>query len=349
MADDDIEYTLLNKKECMLYQIPPASATGHKASDWLKCIWRGRLLISAKGNDLYIKFIHASGNDMGKSFVEALVSNGESDKYVERTQDSSRYFAIRVNDPTSGRKAFLGLGFEDRNDAFDFNCTLTDFKNRNQVSIQQADPTPSKDYSLKEGEKITVNFKGVKSRPKKEQPASGQLLGFLPPPPSGSSRRQDGTAPLIAPPTSAVSVAAPPAASSIPDDDDDDFFSDFQSFQTAAPTAAPLSFQTTPAPIFQSTDVAASTFQDAPAVLGVIPGVVLSTNAAPMAPTATATYTGAPMPASAPSIDPFSAFEGLTAAPPAAPPLAPAVPIIDGQPAAAATQIKIDDPFDIFN
>eukprot|EP00434_Breviolum_minutum_P003505 symbB.v1.2.003081.t1/scaffold174.1/size397799/1 len=24
--------------------------------------------------------------------------------------------------------AFIGLGFEDRNDAFDFNCTLADFK-----------------------------------------------------------------------------------------------------------------------------------------------------------------------------------------------------------------------------
>ena len=26
------------------------------------------------------------------------------------------------------RHAFIGLGFEDRNDAFDFNCTLSDFK-----------------------------------------------------------------------------------------------------------------------------------------------------------------------------------------------------------------------------
>ncbi|KAH6856841.1 hypothetical protein B0I37DRAFT_403315 [Chaetomium sp. MPI-CAGE-AT-0009] len=136
---------------------------------------------------------------------------------VEPTTDSSRFFALRVRDPASGHKATLGVGFEERSEAFDFGVALQEASR----ALGWAQPgaggaaaqgggnllgglgagEEKRDLSLKEGETITVNLAGTRfgrragrsdsqGERKEGEGAAGQSLSSfaLPPPPPPSAR-----------------------------------------------------------------------------------------------------------------------------------------------------------------
>lgn len=148
----------------------------------------------------------------GELFAAAPYNHPTS---VAAAVDSSRFFAVRVVGD-GGRKATLGVGFEERSDAFDFNIALQDAsKTLGFPNPQQAPPggaprsggasaakkapeaeTP-KDYSLKEGQTITVNIAGRGKTAAQHQAARSSFssssddaaaapVPFLPPPPSAA-------------------------------------------------------------------------------------------------------------------------------------------------------------------
>eukprot|EP00747_Dinoflagellata_sp_TGD_P168326 gnl/TRDRNA2_/TRDRNA2_194467_c0_seq1.p1 gnl/TRDRNA2_/TRDRNA2_194467_c0~~gnl/TRDRNA2_/TRDRNA2_194467_c0_seq1.p1 ORF type:complete len:428 (+),score=106.67 gnl/TRDRNA2_/TRDRNA2_194467_c0_seq1:112-1395(+) len=263
--DDDLEYTLLNKRDVLVYQIPPASSSsGHKADDWKKCIWRGRLRVVGKGKDLTIKMLDGSS---GQLFAQCQIPNGDHDSYVERVLDSSRYFVLKITN--GARHAFIGLGFEDRNDAFDFNVSLNDFKTTYvdrdvPATAETKIQGPSKDLSLKEGQKITVNLKNLASRSKKSEDSQADgFSGLLAPPPPGGSRRQGAAVPkpaqqgsggyggIQAPPQALAPPQAPPVQAQSQAQAfggfGDDPFGDFEDFQSAGFQAAPAPAPAAPA------------------------------------------------------------------------------------------------------
>ena len=81
---------------------------------------------------------------------------------VESVSDSARYFVIRIKDE-SGRAAFIGIGFVDRSDSFDFNVALQDHFKYLKKDEESAKQTPIEnekklDLSFKEGQTIKINI-----------------------------------------------------------------------------------------------------------------------------------------------------------------------------------------------
>ncbi|MCJ1477655.1 hypothetical protein MMC13_006328 [Lambiella insularis] len=143
---------------------------------------------------------------------------------VDAALDSSRFFALRVVGE-GGRTAVLGIGFEERAEAFDFGVALQQVRkilNLDTAServpgraqgqsggkVENVPPPPyakGRDWSLKEGESIYVDL-GRRARGGREgkavgggiaPPSAGMGGGFLPlplplpPPPSAKEVREE--------------------------------------------------------------------------------------------------------------------------------------------------------------
>lgn len=193
---DEVEFTLFNKRNAKVYQIPPASSSsGHKAEDWKEAIWQGRCKVVGRGTELSIRLLDEAS---GELFAQCVIPHGEHGKFVERVLDSSRYFVLKVTNQR--RHAFLGFGFSERGDAFDFYCCLADFKRTfvdktDDPGGSQKIKAPAQDLSLKEGEQLKVNLSCIGRTSNRRSGEKGTELSgissfpgpLLPPPPPGQS------------------------------------------------------------------------------------------------------------------------------------------------------------------
>jgi hypothetical protein len=80
--------------------------------------------------------------------------------------DSSRYFVLRISDG-KGKFAVIGLGFNKRDEAFDFKVALQDASRQMQPEAQVAEEE-SLDLAIPEGGMIRVEMGAAKKKKKKE-------------------------------------------------------------------------------------------------------------------------------------------------------------------------------------
>ena len=165
-----------------MYQIPPSSThQGHRADSWNVDKWLRavKVKVTSRGQKGTIKL---EDKDSGELFAECpLPNDAPVATAVEPVIDSSRYFVLRVVDETTGRHAFLGLGFRERDHASDFKLAVQEHQNvrqREQEAMRRTEehtrllaekaaanaaaglrgdePTELNDYSLKGT--VTVNI-----------------------------------------------------------------------------------------------------------------------------------------------------------------------------------------------
>ncbi|KAK9764454.1 hypothetical protein K7432_008025 [Basidiobolus ranarum] len=203
---DDYESVLAVIRECYVYRIPPrVRNAGYKAQEWdvQSFLWKGRLRIVTSGEKCDIRL-----EDENNGELFAVCPYNPENNSVEPVLDSSRYFVLRIED--NGRHAFVGMGFLERSEAFDFNVALQDFTRRlksekeiaesgstsNDVAV---DNDPKHDYSLKDGEMLSLkigkigNHGGSKPRDTETTATEGVMPLLPPPPPPVGNRKRRGS------------------------------------------------------------------------------------------------------------------------------------------------------------
>ncbi|KAI7738639.1 hypothetical protein M8C21_013879 [Ambrosia artemisiifolia] len=160
------ELVLFQVSECYVYLIPPRkTAASYRADEWdiNKWAWEGTMKVVSKGEECIIKL---EDKTTGELYARAFLRDGEPHP-VEPVIDSSRYFVLRVEENIGGRlrHAFIGIGFRERPQAYDFQAALHDhmkYLNKKKTAEemeQQFQQTSSVDYSLKDGETLVLQLK----------------------------------------------------------------------------------------------------------------------------------------------------------------------------------------------
>jgi len=153
-----------------------SATTGWCGADWKEKVWQGTIKVVECGDLTAILLVdennRVSSSSNGSSiFAVCPVKEGA----VDRCVDSSRYFVLRIENANNGQHMFIGVAFNERNDAFDFNISLEDSRREKEQEKNPIKPyiDLGKDYSLKEGEKIKVSIPKNNSTGAREHQSTG--------------------------------------------------------------------------------------------------------------------------------------------------------------------------------
>lgn len=132
-----VERVRCNITDAHVFKLPPRqTAGGWRGADWKQEVWQGALQVVERGN---LTVILLKDVKTGSIFAVCPVKEGA----VDRCIDSSRYFVLRVEN--ADRHVYIGLAFNERNDAFEFNVSLEDSRREKQQEeeVKAAPPLDS--------------------------------------------------------------------------------------------------------------------------------------------------------------------------------------------------------------
>lgn len=169
---DLVERVRVMIKDAHVFKLPVRKSVsiGYRGAEWTEKVWQGTIKVIERGEHCGIVLIDPSN---GSTFAICPYKEGA----VERCIDSSRYFVLRIENE-KGNHMFIGVAFNERNDAFDFNTSLEDSKRERETESKPFVPYtgPTKDYSIKEGQKIRVSIPKKKEKERDEK-TSGETFG----------------------------------------------------------------------------------------------------------------------------------------------------------------------------
>ncbi|OQR81611.1 kinesin family member 3B [Thraustotheca clavata] len=186
-----MEQTLFQEKNVWIYQIP--LLTGEPRADaWDidKPLMTGVLKVLQTNDDCRVALYEPKETE-NVLFAECPIdvdAERPLTVFMQYCVDSSRYFVLRVVEPTSKRSAFVGIGFPERSSAFNFRAALEDFARYKQrlLLVASAPKKESKDLSLPQGATIHVQLgrkTQVSTQPKENKPPVDlSTIKFAPPP-----------------------------------------------------------------------------------------------------------------------------------------------------------------------
>jgi len=227
-----IEQRLLKiNNQLFIYRIPPMqSIDGHRAELWnlSKPLLHNACSIEVyRKNEEMIIDILAERPKTGEGAVEGskenylfarsivhlnITTNNALEHWISPTIDSSRYFALRITNPSTKQEALIGIGFIERNDATNFRMACDDYVNslmrekkamelhrqfEESLAIDEAEESTEQqqqqhahlksNLGLKEGEKLHINIstnsKKIAEKKARGTTTTGGLIGLKKPPP----------------------------------------------------------------------------------------------------------------------------------------------------------------------
>lgn len=105
-----------------------------------------------------MKFINFDGNE----YAKAIIADNFKDS-IQKVVDSSRGYAVKLTSE-DGRAMWVGVGFHDRNDAFDFFTAFEDFNRKREMErnphLFKNQNRPKIDCSMQKGQLIVLDIGG---------------------------------------------------------------------------------------------------------------------------------------------------------------------------------------------